>query len=100
MPAASLPLQGQAGLATGRRERFSCRAVSYTHLDVYKRQALEKARAGNQKFLASFSPAQESGLKAVSYTHLDVYKRQRFVRSRQGAIKSKDSQCKVLSADF
>ena len=29
-------------------------------------QALEKARAGNQKFLASFSPAQESGLKDLT----------------------------------
>ncbi|WP_459448289.1 hypothetical protein [Erwinia amylovora] len=38
-------------------------AVSYTHLDVYKRQGMMASTRGG-------SPL------AVSYTHLDVYKRQ------------------------
>ena len=46
-------------------------AVSYTHLDVYKRQVLD--------MVVNFEKA--TGKKvdytiAVSYTHLDVYKRQ------------------------
>ncbi|OUI17999.1 hypothetical protein AZZ73_001577 [Klebsiella pneumoniae] len=40
-------------------------AVSYTHLDVYKRQA-----SGFEVFLAVYISL------PVSYTHLDVYKRQ------------------------
>ena len=43
--------------------------VSYTHLDVYKRQlmVLCAAKASMMAFINSV---------AVSYTHLDVYKRQ------------------------
>ena len=40
-------------------------AVSYTHLDVYKRQLSGRADQHQRQLLA-----------AVSYTHLDVYKRQ------------------------
>ena len=62
--------------------------VSYTHLDVYKRQALPNAlstpeikvpvETGNpheivQRFVDS---ADFEGARPVSYTHLDVYKRQ------------------------
>ena len=49
--------------------------VSYTHLDVYKRQLLSQdiQRNANNK-------ESEGGnvycTRAVSYTHLDVYKRQ------------------------
>ena len=46
--------------------------VSYTHLDVYKRQAYTTygtSRANAYKIL-------EDSLNPVSYTHLDVYKRQ------------------------
>ena len=45
-------------------------AVSYTHLDVYKRQTLEALRPPktNQNGIHYVKP--------VSYTHLDVYKRQ------------------------
>ena len=66
-------------------------AVSYTHLDVYKRQVLGKKYDGktaamaaaillllqqpeylhDASFLLSFT-----AVAAVSYTHLDVYKRQ------------------------
>ena len=49
------------------RRPGSARPVSYTHLDVYKRQ------------LYLYSAAETLGItrEAVSYTHLDVYKRQR-----------------------
>ena len=42
----------------------SIEAVSYTHLDVYKRQDLQSVET------------LKKDPKAVSYTHLDVYKRQ------------------------
>ena len=62
------------------------RAVSYTHLDVYKRQAVIRV-----PYLQLKTPHSEMNLTAqtywklvdipttgqsVSYTHLDVYKRQ------------------------
>ena len=59
--------------------------VSYTHLDVYKRQIQNWAAAGADftRFAAchNYYPKPYTGLsldrvKAVSYTHLDVYKRQ------------------------
>ena len=43
--------------------------VSYTHLDVYKRQSMSCERSAG--LLREWKP-----LRAVSYTHLDVYKRQ------------------------
>ena len=61
--------------------------VSYTHLDVYKRQTLLSARiSGAEGALSSVSSRlfpfmlmpylQSLSTAAVSYTHLDVYKRQ------------------------
>ena len=44
--------------------------VSYTHLDVYKRQLKHFASADSQKLI------EQVGYAPVSYTHLDVYKRQ------------------------
>ena len=66
------------------------RAVSYTHLDVYKRQVQEslccaehKAVKGRafcgvhwQASLSIFVRTIKLILVSVSYTHLDVYKRQ------------------------
>ena len=54
--------------------------VSYTHLDVYKRQAQRLSRlwrsyAGSLPAVVAGSNGLCSSL-AVSYTHLDVYKRQ------------------------
>ena len=72
----------------------SCRAVSYTHLDVYKRQAQivtfgtmaargvirDVGRVMDLPYamvdsIAKMIPT-EIGITTVSYTHLDVYKRQ------------------------
>ena len=63
--------------------------VSYTHLDVYKRQGLPAAcfamyqtalPKNKQKvkgmLLAAGLTSFFTGITAVSYTHLDVYKRQ------------------------
>ena len=62
-------------------ETFKVRPVSYTHLDVYKRQ--EFACDFERSFVSSriHSPYKtfvqvEHYPEAVSYTHLDVYKRQ------------------------
>ena len=65
-------------------------AVSYTHLDVYKRQnapgavnarpyQLGTQFLGLQHILGRFSGIHhmQAGHEPVSYTHLDVYKRQR-----------------------
>ena len=76
----------------------SVKTVSYTHLDVYKRQALtgpevRAARDGHVQLKGSYIAVKDSELwligtsfsvklnekgsaSAVSYTHLDVYKRQ------------------------
>ena len=66
-------------------------AVSYTHLDVYKRQILQRVQAMpfeslekmelyiTEKLSGAFpkiSFQEKEGQEAVSYTHLDVYKRQ------------------------
>ena len=61
-------------------------AVSYTHLDVYKRQVQRNALAADTVLVLRYHPLFKSGkgiphhvhhgVAAVSYTHLDVYKRQ------------------------
>ena len=59
--------------------RYGYWAVSYTHLDVYKRQAKEVGLARNvdkTKMLIQTRRDQVHNNIAVSYTHLDVYKRQ------------------------
>ena len=74
-------------------KRFYVEAVSYTHLDVYKRQSLmnyskkygvsrasrkyNKSRSYIYFWLKRWDGSVESlAVKSVSYTHLDVYKRQ------------------------
>ena len=55
------------------------RPVSYTHLDVYKRQMLgvEKVVRLLERNVIEIAPlAYMRGRTPVSYTHLDVYKRQ------------------------
>ena len=48
--------------------------VSYTHLDVYKRQALAQLDQIQRELGEAISG--QDGAYPVSYTHLDVYKRQ------------------------
>ena len=85
--------------------------VSYTHLDVYKRQQFGpkvtpgKLRAAMKAlgFADVFEVAigadlcakqeAEDFLKAVSYTHLDVYKRQVYKSTTYGAFTLKT--CKI-----
>ena len=55
-------------------------AVSYTHLDVYKRQqgrhgGIDIAVLDERAHIAE-EEGQQQGADTVSYTHLDVYKRQ------------------------
>ena len=53
--------------------------VSYTHLDVYKRQHIPTLQDFRAELLQQDEPeAKELALaiEPVSYTHLDVYKRQ------------------------
>ena len=54
--------------------------VSYTHLDVYKRQVLTTDGASPLNTVRSrmvrYCYKVREGMRAVSYTHLDVYKRQ------------------------
>ena len=65
---------------------FSCpkEAVSYTHLDVYKRQdsdfalRLYKFNDWFDRYLPKHRYIVEEIESPVSYTHLDVYKRQFF----------------------
>ena len=74
------------GLALAARIVRRFKTVSYTHLDVYKRQnagsvvrAIKrlkcKERGDSVVELDNFKSTLQ-GYKAVSYTHLDVYKRQ------------------------
>ena len=68
------------------RKIFICAtSVSYTHLDVYKRQILNKIisvvhSAALNHFYEQAAPdninSAGNGIGPVSYTHLDVYKRQ------------------------
>ena len=73
---------------------YTVRAVSYTHLDVYKRQKLGSLSSSGSGILSNLGGllssvvSQLGGLGgslsgllsgvSVSYTHLDVYKRQIF----------------------
>ena len=50
--------------------------VSYTHLDVYKRQQLDRAYRYST-YCSDIGITFKSRVRPVSYTHLDVYKRQR-----------------------
>ena len=105
---------GQDGILNAKTDqqqrRAACHAqhcheaVSYTHLDVYKRQQRDAANAG-------FASCRKLNLKktginlltdwvrAVSYTHLDVYKRQvshSFDSSPKGGALGKTENFAVL----
>ena len=70
-------------------DKDSLAPVSYTHLDVYKRQMYAGFLAGNTQITAASALVLSLGIAIqnfpegaiismppVSYTHLDVYKRQ------------------------
>ena len=67
------------GQRVPRPRRDQC-PVSYTHLDVYKRQIYVKCEylnpGGSMKDRIALNIIRDAEQKAVSYTHLDVYKRQ------------------------
>ena len=52
------------------------RSVSYTHLDVYKRQILKDELDRHYYLKTSDVLTDETTAGSVAYTHLDVYKRQ------------------------
>ena len=58
-------------------------AVSYTHLDVYKRQVFARKAVREYRIPFEISGdvpnAETVEAITVSYTHLDVYKRQRYI---------------------
>ena len=74
--------------------------VSYTHLDVYKRQRKHRIAGAMDRLvfpdpfgatMATLRPPsltfpRSNALMAVSYTHLDVYKRQAFTRASRSAV--------------
>ena len=61
---------GDLGLAQGEGP------VSYTHLDVYKRQVLQHEEQAGEADGDAHAGQLLVGVIPVSYTHLDVYKRQ------------------------
>ena len=79
--------------------------VSYTHLDVYKRQHVEVVHAAHPRHtghrLRQVTEVDVGGgrfeedgdARPVSYTHLDVYKRQRSTRPRSTARHHGCSRC-------
>ena len=72
------------------------RAVSYTHLDVYKRQIVarfEFTRTLFPAFQIDFIQAHRNRdtVFPVSYTHLDVYKRQ---YSYQLRVPVREAECR------
>ena len=67
-------------------------AVSYTHLDVYKRQAwcagCRSKRQGRWALKGKEKVFKRRGYRPVSYTHLDVYKRQVLYMRQNRIVKS------------
>ena len=62
--------------------------VSYTHLDVYKRQHYEYVKVGRRTFF-HLDVVGWPRVIPVSYTHLDVYKRQIYVKTNASSLLNK-----------
>ena len=65
-------------IALAKKNHYSLHiAVSYTHLDVYKRQAIDIVKSGTRREDLLLDEDEQAAVdNTVSYTHLDVYKRQ------------------------
>ena len=72
----NLTTQHKSGILQG----LVVEPVSYTHLDVYKRQLRNMVALGFQQIdlvqIGLLAHFHDSDTEAFSYTHLDVYKRQ------------------------
>ena len=66
-------------------------AVSYTHLDVYKRQGRSGTWAFGCSFFVPLFCLRPIDTASVSYTHLDVYKRQTIVHRVKTCAEVNDS---------
>ena len=80
------------------------KTVSYTHLDVYKRQAVKFAKENGHDVVIvdtagrlAIDEQMMNEIKSVSYTHLDVYKRQINRSIKIGKRNSKKS-CKSINS--
>ena len=82
-------------------DRLWHRSVSYTHLDVYKRQGVSSTKNGRDSNAQRLGTKMHAGQiakpgniivrqRAVSYTHLDVYKRQAL--QKPAGFRMKDSR--------
>ena len=72
--------------------------VSYTHLDVYKRQVKAILCNLQSVSLVGLDLADGAAAAPVSYTHLDVYKRQKFqCAEKQRLVRKKVVPCVSLS---
>ena len=77
-------IKGSNPFLSARKSRLTNKAVSYTHLDVYKRQ-VDDIDGNSKNIVIQIEPGSvlpdddfldDVSTNAVSYTHLDVYKRQ------------------------
>ena len=75
-------------MTRSRQGKFCGGPVSYTHLDVYKRQPLDGGAGCTRRFCKNTGPV---STMPVSDTHLDVYKRQDYITLAQEIEKSDDT---------
>ena len=80
----------------------SARSVSYTHLDVYKRQSRTTVgfsqNGSDGSSQGSFTMVNVAdSTNAVSYTHLDVYKRQAYAQHCQLRPESRGSLLRLYA---
>ena len=76
MATAHMDLCGLAFLDSIKFPLKNIGPVSYTHLDVYKRQASQRPLIGIRFNFPGENQSMAQRRSSVSYTHLDVYKRQ------------------------
>ena len=91
--------------AAGASDLVTRTPVSYTHLDVYKRQDLPRPRLDRRAGkMCRRKPSTAGGRSlrrsdgTVSYTHLDVYKRQHLERLKPGEFDENSRSEAIISA--